>query len=205
MSVRTKLRSLLEQNPSAGRETREGAGFLQSDFVRSMPFWVPPALLMGLFVYGGILWNFVLSLTDFSGVISPDYHPANWDFEMYAQMLSDPFFWNAVRNTAVLMIGFTIVCLAVGLVLAVLRRSENGLEIEQRRWIEDGRLEKEIRLKREEQSKTFLESVRLFDREDFARMYRSAGLELIETRGSYEGDPYEESSSPRLILFARKR
>ena len=75
MSVRTKLRSLLEQSPSAGRGTQDG--YLRSDFVRSMPFWVPPALLMGLFVYGGILWNFVLSLTDFSGVISPNYHPTN--------------------------------------------------------------------------------------------------------------------------------
>ena len=84
-------------------------------------------------------------------------------------------------------------------------RSENGLEIEQRRWIEDGRLEKEIRLKRDGRSKSFLESVRLFGREDFARMYQNAGLELLETRGSYEGDSYEESSSPRLILYARKR
>lgn len=119
--MRNKLRSMLEQSPSAGREAGEGVGaYLGTDFVRSLPFWVPPALLMGLFVYGGILWNFVLSLTDFSGVIKPDYHPSNWDFEMYGQMLSDPFFWNAVQNTAVLMIGFTIVCLIVGLILAIL-------------------------------------------------------------------------------------
>lgn len=85
------------------------------------------------------------------------------------------------------------------------RRSENGLEIEQHRWIEDGRLEKEIRLNRDGRSKTFLESVRLFGREDFERMYREAGLELIETRGSYEGDPYRERTSPRLILYARTR
>lgn len=85
-----------------------------------MPFWLPPTLLMGLFVYGGILWNFLISLTDFSGVVRPEYELSNFDFEMYARMLQDPSFWSATRNTLVLLIAFTLICLVVGLVLAVL-------------------------------------------------------------------------------------
>ncbi|MFB6192091.1 MAG: carbohydrate ABC transporter permease [Haloarculaceae archaeon] len=125
MSVRNKLRSALEQGPATGGE----GGLLGSDFVRSMPFWVPPTLLMGLFVYGGILWNFVISLTDFSGIVRPEYSLSNFDFEMYQQMLTDPVFWNTAGNTFILMVVFTLLCLAVGLVLAIivdnLLRAEN--------------------------------------------------------------------------------
>jgi glucose/mannose transport system permease protein len=39
---------------------------------------------------------------------------------MYAQMLSDPFFWRATQNTVVLLLGFTVACLVVGLLLAIL-------------------------------------------------------------------------------------
>ncbi len=94
--------------------------YLKSDFFRSMPFWLPPTLLMGLFVYGGILWNFVLSLTDFSGVVRPEYSVSNFDFEMYFRMLEDPSFWSAARNTIVLLVVFTLVCLVVGLCLAII-------------------------------------------------------------------------------------
>lgn len=119
MSVPNKLRSMLEQGRTAAPEERSG-GVLASDFVRSMPFWVPPTLLMGLFVYGGILWNFVISLTDFSGIVRPEYRLSNFDFEMYGRMFSDPTFWNTAGNTAILMVVFTLFCLALGLVLAVL-------------------------------------------------------------------------------------
>lgn len=92
----------------------------RNDFVRSLPFWGPPAFLIGLFVYGGIAWNFVLSLTDFSGLSLPEYDVSNFDFEMYTAMLSDPNFWSATRNTVVLLVVFTLACLIVGLLLAIL-------------------------------------------------------------------------------------
>lgn len=92
----------------------------RSDFIRSLPFWGVPTALLGLFVYGGILWNFVLSLTDFSGLTLPAYELSHFDFEMYAALLSDPSFWTATRNTVVLLVVFTVVTLVVGLLLAIL-------------------------------------------------------------------------------------
>lgn len=102
-------------------------------------------------------------------------------------------------------------------------RVENGVRIEQRRWITGERLNKEIELTRQEDPKraettkepesgmdgapdshTFHESVRLLTLEDFRRLYREAGLVLCETRGSYGGEPYDADRSPRLILHARK-
>lgn len=98
-------------------------------------------------------------------------------------------------------------------------RSENGLQIEERRWIENGRINKEITLHSEEERgpasgespdgerpasppRTFRESVRLLELDDFRRFYNEAGLTLQNTFGTYDGTPYQQDS-PRLILFAR--
>jgi len=96
-----------------------GASILSSDAVRSAPFWLPPFLLMAFFVYGAIGWNFLISLTEASGLLlQPDY--GTLDFGMYARALGDPGFVTAAKNTVVLMVTFTLFCLAIGLVLALL-------------------------------------------------------------------------------------
>ncbi|ESS05925.1 MAG: carbohydrate ABC transporter membrane protein 1, CUT1 family [uncultured archaeon A07HB70] len=91
----------------------------RSELVRSLPFWLPPALLMGLFVYGAIAWNGLISLTEWSG-LQPNPAYESVDLSQYAALLSDPTFGTAVRNTVVLLVAFTLVTLALGLVLAVL-------------------------------------------------------------------------------------
>lgn len=92
----------------------------RSDFLRSLPFWGVPTLLLGVFVYGGILWNFVLSLTDFEGLSLPTYDVTNFDFEMYAELFSDSSFWTATQNTVAFLVAFTVITLIVGLLLAIL-------------------------------------------------------------------------------------
>lgn len=90
----------------------------RNEFVKSLPFLLVPGLLIGVFVYGSIMWNFLLSLTDFRGFGDPDY--SSLDFELYAEMLSDGTFITAAQNTVFLMVGFTALCLVIGLGLAVL-------------------------------------------------------------------------------------
>src|SRR6056297_1559612 len=68
-----------------------------SDLVESSPFWLPPFLLMGFFVYGAIAWNFVISLTDHSGFGPIEY--SSLDFEMYTRAFNDSQFIFAARNT----------------------------------------------------------------------------------------------------------
>ncbi|MCU4717871.1 carbohydrate ABC transporter permease [Halapricum hydrolyticum] len=93
--------------------------FWKSDFVRSAPYWGIPLLLMGLAVYGGIIWNILISLTDYQGFLErPDY--GNLDLEMYRQALSDSAVHLTARNTFVLLVAFTSVSLVLGLFLAVL-------------------------------------------------------------------------------------
>jgi len=116
------------ETDTAAATAGTGKSLLERDSVRSAPFWLPPFLLVGLFVYGAILWNVVLSLTNFSGLGSPDY--GTLDFENYvvaftggtpewSSLSVDPI-WNSLENTIVLMITFTVICLALGLVLAIL-------------------------------------------------------------------------------------
>jgi glucose/mannose transport system permease protein len=90
------------------------------DFVQSLPFWLPPTLLLLFFVYGAIVWNFVFSLTDFEGLRYPAYDVSNFDFEMYGRLLGDPAFWLVTKNTLFVIVLFTGLCLVVGLGLAIL-------------------------------------------------------------------------------------
>jgi len=91
---------------------------LDKDAIQSAPFWLPPFLLMGFFVYAAIGWNFLISLTDYAGFGAIDY--TDLDFGNYWAMLEDPAMWTATRNTFALLVGFTVVCLVVGLLLAIL-------------------------------------------------------------------------------------
>jgi SAM-dependent methyltransferase len=79
----------------------------------------------------------------------------------------------------------------------------NGVTIQQRRWIEDGRINKRITLDRNGHTETYRESVRLFTLDDFRRMYAAVGLDLVATYGTYDGAPHTDDS-PRLLLYARK-
>ncbi|GGN91262.1 MULTISPECIES: carbohydrate ABC transporter permease [Haloarcula] len=94
--------------------------FLNSDFVRSSPFWGIPFLVMGVAVYGGMGFNIAISLTDARGLTPPDYSPGNLDLEMYTQVLGSNAFLQATQNNLVLLVTFTTICLVLGLFLAVL-------------------------------------------------------------------------------------
>ena len=111
-----------EVRTDGGSQATAGGGRLarlkHSDAVQALPFWLPPALLMGWFVYGAVGWNLLISLTEWSGLQQPEY--TDLGFQMYAQMPDDPSFVAAFRNTVVLLIAFTVVSLAIGLVLAIL-------------------------------------------------------------------------------------
>jgi hypothetical protein len=80
----------------------------------------------------------------------------------------------------------------------------NGLTVTQRRWIDDGRIHKEIHLDDGDHQETYRESVRLFTLDDLTTLYDEVGLDLIDVYGNYDGAPYTPAS-PRLILVARKR
>ncbi len=81
--------------------------------------------------------------------------------------------------------------------------SRDGVEIEQHRILEDGRIRKEIILRRNGREHRFSESVHLLELADFRRLYERAGLEIAALFGDYRGGRFTEAS-PRLILLSRK-
>jgi SAM-dependent methyltransferase len=78
----------------------------------------------------------------------------------------------------------------------------NGVTIRQRRWIDDGRINKQITLERDGTTETYRESVRLFTLDDLTALYDTVGLDLVATYGHYDGRPHT-NDSPRLLLYAR--
>ncbi len=84
--------------------------------------WMPKIVLAPtfvcalVFIYGFILWNAYLSLT-------PSRMLPNYEFEglaQYAALWANDRWWVALKNLAIFGILFVLICLAVGLFLAIL-------------------------------------------------------------------------------------
>ena len=82
-------------------------------------------------------------------------------------------------------------------------RTVEGVTIEETRWIDDDRINKEITLSQNGTSTTYTESVRLYTLDDLRTLYDNVGLDLVTTFGDYNGAPHTPNS-PRLLLHARK-
>jgi SAM-dependent methyltransferase len=80
----------------------------------------------------------------------------------------------------------------------------SGERVEQFREIRSGRVEKKIVIHSGGAKKEFHESVRLFELQDFERMFHNAGLKIRERLGDFSGALFEVGSSPRLFLVAQK-
>lgn len=74
-------------------------------------------VLVGHFVYVGIGWNIVVSLSDWKG-LTPSYNIVG--FEHYIRLFHDPVFWISLKNNVTLILIFVPSCLIVGLLLAIL-------------------------------------------------------------------------------------
>lgn len=83
--------------------------------------------------------------------------------------------------------------------------SKNGVTFTIRRFIDQGKIVKEIDLVDEAGlMHHFQERVSAFKLEDFRRLFQTEGLMLEEHFGDYELNPFDEARSPRLIMIFRK-
>jgi 2-polyprenyl-3-methyl-5-hydroxy-6-metoxy-1,4-benzoquinol methylase len=51
---------------------------------------------------------------------------------------------------------------------------------------------------------TFSESVRLYSKEEINAMLLDEGFAVVKIAGNYQGEPFSENNSPRMMLFCRK-
>ncbi|MBC8523917.1 MAG: class I SAM-dependent methyltransferase [Chlorobium phaeobacteroides] len=84
-------------------------------------------------------------------------------------------------------------------------RTIDDLTITETRSIENDCVRKQITISSLEETLSFEESVRLYKPETIKEMLDSAGFTIMEIYGEYEGSAFDEETSPRMMLFARKK
>jgi len=82
-------------------------------------------------------------------------------------------------------------------------RTVDGVDIHQKRWIDDDRINKEITLSKNGDTDTYYESVRLYTPDELRALYAAVGLEIVDTFGDYDGHPHTPDS-PRFLIHARQ-
>lgn len=87
------------------------------------------------------------------------------------------------------------------------QREINGLLIEEKRWLEDGFVKKEITVRdvEAEEPRRYLEQVRLYEADQLRAMLLEAGFEQISLYGDYDYSRYQQERSPRMIFYAVKK
>ncbi len=111
--------SLPMKNTSA---TPLGAGAKRSTPSGGLQAWLPrlvlaPSVAISLFfVYGFMLWTFVLSLT--SSRMLPSYDFVG--FGQYARLMANERWWVASTNLMIFGVLFVVICLVIGALLAIL-------------------------------------------------------------------------------------
>jgi SAM-dependent methyltransferase len=78
----------------------------------------------------------------------------------------------------------------------------SGEHVRLERHIHEGRVIKHITFA---DGAEFIESVRLYESQEIEQMFTRAKLYIKTRVGSYEGQPFDEVHSPRLILIAEKK
>ncbi|MCB9233066.1 MAG: class I SAM-dependent methyltransferase [Bacteroidia bacterium] len=78
-----------------------------------------------------------------------------------------------------------------------------GISAEFNKKIENGKVVKDILIRDGGKEFCFQERVQLLELADFQAFARRAGFKIENTWGDYEGNPFHEHNSPRLILFMK--
>lgn len=79
----------------------------------------------------------------------------------------------------------------------------DGVTFDIRRECADGFVLKHITFDDPKGTRQFTERVQLFNLAELEEMLEAAGLQVVDTFGSYELTPFNEQESPRLILITR--
>jgi SAM-dependent methyltransferase len=82
---------------------------------------------------------------------------------------------------------------------------QTGERVEEYREIAGKRVDKKIIITREDCTKEYKESVRLYSSVELSEMIIRAGMQVGQVFGSYRGDAFDAERSERCIIFAMKK
>lgn len=80
----------------------------------------------------------------------------------------------------------------------------NGKTITQKRYLENSRVIKNVKVAQNGSTKNFYESVRLYSLNELKNGLESMGFKILRIFGDYYGKPFDIDSSPRVIFIAQK-
>lgn len=86
-------------------------------------------------------------------------------------------------------------------------REDEGQRIEEFRKIEDGFVQKEIRITDTasgHEPRVYQERVKLYTRDQLSQMLGASGLRVDQVHGGYDEEKYDEQTSPRMIFVGRR-
>lgn len=84
------------------------------------------------------------------------------------------------------------------------QKKYNDLKIEEHREIREQRVIKTIKISKNNNSKIFYESVKLYSYDFIIKRFLSYGYSLVDLFGDYYGNSFNKESSERLIMIFRK-
>ena len=108
-----------------------------------------------------------------------------------------------VDNGYFVMDFFNIIYLKNNLIPISYDKIEDGI-IKQERAMEGNRIVKKIIITRSAVEKRYFESVRTFTKDELTFLFEDNGLKVQSIYGDYLGNNFEEESSPRIIIIAKK-
>lgn len=84
------------------------------------------------------------------------------------------------------------------------KRKVKGKEIVENRFIEKDRVIKRISIKEENENNEYIESVKLYSYDNLEEKFKSIGYNVVNVFGDYLGNPFNNGSSERCIIFFQK-
>ena len=80
-------------------------------------------------------------------------------------------------------------------------KTVDGISFNQKRYVEDGFVKKDILFSAQGEKHNYHERVRAFTLEDFKVLFKQAGVHLINVFGDYKLHKFDIKTSERLILI----
>jgi SAM-dependent methyltransferase len=77
----------------------------------------------------------------------------------------------------------------------------NGIKFNQKRYLKDGYIIKDITFKHESEEFKFQERVKAFTLQDFETLFEQAGVYLLDVFGDYKLRKFDKNSSDRLVMI----
>jgi SAM-dependent methyltransferase len=113
----------------------------------------------------------------------------------------------SLRPGGIVLIDYLNVHYAEAHLIAVEEKEIDGILYHINRWSDEKFIHKHISIRDEQQfnSIAYSEQVAKFNVNDFKSFFEKNGLELISVFGNYQLDDYDEQTSERMILTARKK